>query len=228
VQGFDWLNSDAIISWSYDFTIKIWSISSGQTINGFNMGTHVWSLQLLSNQIHFAASIASTNSINIYSLDKGSLIASLQGHTGAVWNLLLLIQNNLMASASNDGTIRLWNLTSNTNKFIFRGHSTGVVGLKQVSIDVLASGGYDAMVKLWNITSGNIIRTLEGHTNWVMRYSIDMLTEDGQTLVSGSYDNTFKIWNWNNGVCLNTVNVNSQISSLTVVKSKQMIRGLIF
>jgi WD40 repeat protein len=225
VEGFDWLNEDTIISWSYDYTVRIWAISTGLALQKIPFGTYVWSLQVLSNGIHFAAGIGSNNNVNIYSLDTGDLVRSLQGHTSAIWNLALISGNNgeLLASASNDGTLRLWNLTSNTCKFILQGHSTGVVVSKQITSDVLASGAYDATIKLWNITSGNLIRTLTGHSNYIFN-SIDLLSNGGQSiLVSGSWDQTIKLWNWSTGECLRTLNTSSQISSLSFVNRTKSI-----
>jgi WD40 repeat protein len=216
VEGFDWLNEDTIISWSYDYTVRIWTISTGLAMQKIFLGTYVWSLQLLSNGIHFAAGIGSNNNVNIYSLDTGDLVRSLQGHTSAIWNLALISGNNgeLLSSASNDGTVRLWNLTSNTCKFILQGYSTGVTVSKQISSDVLASSGYDGTIRLWNIASGDLIRTLTGHSNYIFN-SIDLLNKT--ILVSGSKDMTIKLWNWSTGECLSTLNTSSQISSLAIV-----------
>ncbi len=57
-----------------------------------------------------------------------------------------LIDNNLFASESGDNTIRIWNTTSNSRKYILTGHSLDVPGLKMVSSDTLA----DLMITLLN------------------------------------------------------------------------------
>ncbi len=58
VYGLEWINLDTIASGGFsDYTIKIWSISSGQTLRTIYAGTYVSSLKLLNNGIHLAAGL---------------------------------------------------------------------------------------------------------------------------------------------------------------------------
>ncbi len=82
--------------------------------------------------------------------------------------------DEILASSSSDKTIRIWNLTTNTCKFILTGHTKGVTGLKQITSSILASGSYDYTIKLWNTTSGQLIRTLSNHTG-AIQWSVDLL-----------------------------------------------------
>ena len=49
VLGLEWINGETIASGSNDATIKIWSISTGQTKLKISTGDRVFSLKLLSN-----------------------------------------------------------------------------------------------------------------------------------------------------------------------------------
>jgi WD40 repeat protein len=223
VYAMEWLDKDTIASAGYyDQTIKIWSISSGQTNRTINLNgnVYVWSLKLLNNNIHFAA--GSYPNINTYNINDGSLVSSLQGHASDVYDLVQ-ISADLLASASGDTTVRIWNLTTNTCKFILTGHTSYVFGLKQITPSILASGSYDSTIKLWDTTSGQLIRTLTGHTRGIYM-SLDLL--NSHTLVSTSYgDGTIKLWNWSTGECLNTIQTNTyNVYSLAVVNSVEGIR----
>jgi WD40 repeat protein len=88
--------------------------------------------------------------------------------------------------------------------------------VKQVSADILASGSLDKTLKLWNISNGQLIRSLTGHTDWIL-WSVDLLEDGGQTLVSGSYDTTIKLWSWNTGQMLKLIDTGSYILSLAVI-----------
>jgi len=213
VNTFEYINADIVASGSTDGTIRIWSINTGQTLRTIYTVSGVYSLKLLSNGIHLAAGLNS--SINIYNVNNGSLIASLKGHTSYVYDLVLS-RFDLLASSSDDLTVRLWNLTTYTNRFILKGHTDQVIGLKQVSTDMLASGSLDSTLKLWNISNGQLIRSLTGHTDWVL-WSVDLLEDGGQTLVSGSYDTTIKLWSLNTGQMLKLVDTGSFILSLAVI-----------
>ena len=124
-----------------------------------------------------------------------------------------------MASSSDDKTVRIWDLITNTQQYILRDHANRVWGLKSLSFDILASASYQE-IKIWNSTSGQIINTLTrtGHKSYIFS-SLDVMS-DGQTLVSGSVDQTIKLWNWETGECLNTINTGLNIYSLVTIKSK--------
>lgn len=228
VTALEYLNTDLIVSGSWDGTIKMWFISTGQTIRTINTGYWVYSLLRLNDGIHFAAGINGV--INIYNINTGNLNRTLSGHTWYVFDLVQ-IRNDLLASSAGDNTVRLWNLTTNANIFVLRGHTNEVVGLRLVTFDILASSSYDSNVILWNITSGQLMRTLQGHTNAIY-WSID-LVNNGQTLVSCSQDQTIKFWNWQTGQPLNTLNTGSSIRTLVIVNSattngKNLFLDLIF
>jgi WD40 repeat protein len=218
----EWLEKETLASagWN-DKAIKIWSMATGQTkltiqTNGFVMN----SLTMLNNNIHLAAGLGylGPSDINIYNINDGNLVSSLQGHTDDV-NDLVQISADLLASSSSDNTVRIWNLTTNTCKFILTGHTSYVYGLKQITPSILASGSADDTIKLWDITTGQLVRTLTGHTS-IIDWSVDLL--NSQTLVSGSYDGTIKLWNWSTGECLSTIQTpGSYIWSLAVINMNQ-------
>jgi WD40 repeat protein len=220
VLGLEWINENTIASGSDDLTIKIWSIKTGETKLTISTGDIVYSLKLFSNGFHLACGIQSGN-INIYDINNnGSLISTLVGHALSYGvNDLILLNNDLLASSSSDRTIRIWNLTTNSTKFILQGHTSNVNGLKLVSSEILASGSTDIEIKLWNITNGKCIRNLTGHTGYIYN-SIDLFKSNSQTLVSGGYhDRLIKIWNITTGECLRTFSTDSIIYSLAVLTS---------
>jgi COMPASS component SWD3 len=132
-----------------------------------------------------------------------------------IYSIRIQISADLLASSSNDKTVRIWNSTNNTCKFTLTGHTDSVKGLKQITPSILASGSYDTTIKLWDIKSGQLIRTLTGHTNCI-QCSVDLL--NSQTLVSGSRDQTIKLWNWSTGECFSTIKTTgSYIRSLSVI-----------
>jgi WD40 repeat protein len=63
-------------------------------------------------------------------------------------------------------------------------------------------GGSWQKIWVWNLQSGAIIRTIEGHSHWVLSVAI---SPDGNTLVTGSSDKTIKVWNLKNGQLIHTL-----------------------
>jgi len=211
----DWLDKDTLASAGYeDQTIKLWSPTTGQTKITIQTNQYVDSLKLLNTNIHLAAGLGNGD-INIYNKNDGNLVSSLKGHSSYVRDLVQ-ISDDLLASSSTDQTVRLWNLTTNTCKFILTGHTESVYSLKQINPSILASGSVDETIKLWDTTSGQLIRTLMGHSNAIL-WSVDLL--NSQTLVSGSWDQCIKVWNWSTGECLSTIQTaGSDIRSMAVIE----------
>ncbi len=85
-----------------------------------------------------------------------------KGHTDWVTSVAF-VSNHRIASASRDGTIRIWDIATQRELALCRGHSGGVDSLA-VSSDGrhLLSGGVDGTVRLWNPDTGEEVRQLEG------------------------------------------------------------------
>jgi WD40 repeat protein len=172
---------------------------------------------LLRNKINYLAVGFSSSpfDIHVYNINDGSLVSTLKGHSSFFNDLSQKNESDLMASSSDDRTVRIWNFTTNTLKFILKGHTNGVFSLKQISADLLTSASADSTIKLWKITQGELVKNLEGHTGPIY-FSLDSLN-NGQHLVSGSGDRTIKVWDLTTGECLQTKQTNSYIYSLAVI-----------
>src|ERR671932_616613 len=117
-------------------------------------------------------------------LEKISLANTLTGHSKRVSSIAMTPDGQLIASASEDKTIKLWNLRTGKLLRTLTGHSD-IVQAVTISPDgkLIASGSNDKTVKLWNLDTGKEIRTLTGFSSIV--YSV-AISPDGQTLVSGA------------------------------------------
>jgi WD40 repeat protein len=109
----------------------------------------------------------------------------------------------LIASGSEDNTIKLWNLRTGQLLRTLTGHSEGIRSVA-ISPDgkLLASGSDDKTIKLWNLDTGKLLRTLTGHSDIVQSVTI---SPDGKLLASGSNDKTVKLWNLQTGQEIRTL-----------------------
>ena len=145
VRAMEWLDNDTLASGSEDGTIKLWSPTTGQTKRTIQTNQYVESLKLLNTNIHLAAGLG-FGDINIYNINDGNLVSSLKGHTSDVEDLVQ-ISADLLASSSDDQTVRVWNLTTYTCKFNLTGHTNWVYALKQITSSIMASRSYDRTIK---------------------------------------------------------------------------------
>jgi len=222
IFGLEWLDGDTLASSGLnDRIVKIWSVSTGQTKRTLSTGiAYVYTLKLLSNRVHLCVGGGGAPyDLQIYNINDGAFVSSLQGHTSWIYDLVQL-SSDLLASASQDKTVRIWNLTTNASKFTLQGHTNWVNSLRQVSAQVVASASQDATIRLWNVTSGLEMRVLTGHTGAIY-WSLDMTIggkEEAVVVVSGAGDQSIRVWNWTSGECLRiSAQPNSNIRSLAVV-----------
>ena len=191
-------DNGTLISGSGDETLRAWDVTTGTQRWEQDVGSSVWVVVLPSHDPHFIAYGGGHGNFNIrmrYSAD-GDWRGKVEGHTGEIRSLAFKPNSYLLASGSTDDTIRLWDVSDNTNLRhvrTLRGHTEYITKLAW-SPDgrVLASASYDGTVRLWNPDNGINFAVLRGHTAAV--YSLAW-SPDGRILASGSEDETIRLWN---------------------------------
>ena len=125
---------------------------------------------------------------------KGELVtcSTFTGFSGLVLNVAFSPDGRVLATASSDGTIKLWEVLTGGLHSIFRGYS-GLVLNMAFSPDgrVLASASNDGIVRLWEIATGGLYRILTGHSDSVLNV---VFSPDGTALASASKDGTVRLW----------------------------------
>ena len=120
-----------------------------------------------------------------------------QDHLGAVTNIAISPDGNMLASSSTDTMVKLWNLRTGKAFCTLTGHTAWVLSIA-VSPDgqVLASASEDQTIKLWHLKTGSLIRTLTGHTQAIATVAFN---PNRQTLISAGQDGLIKVWNLSTG-----------------------------
>ena len=113
------------------------------------------------------------------------------GHQGPVYGVSFTLDGRRLATVSEDGTARLWDLQGNELAQI-KGHQEEVYGVS-LSPDgqYLATASADGTARVWDL-QGNPIAKLKGHAGPVRSVSF---SPDGQYLATASADGTAQVWN---------------------------------
>jgi len=130
------------------------------------------------------------------------LLRTLVGHTGGV-NAVAVFPDGLQAvSASEDGTLKVWDLQRGIELHTLQGHTDGVSGVVITPNGQCAvSSSWDGTLKVWDLKRGKELSTLHGHTQGVSGVTV---TPDGRLAISTSQDYTRKVWNLETGKVVKT------------------------
>ncbi|MCP4544666.1 MAG: hypothetical protein GY832_46795 [Chloroflexi bacterium] len=127
----------------------------------------------------------------------GPLLRTLTGHTDGVDAVAVTADGRLAISASNDETLRVWDLERGEELGTFTGHSGSVTAVTMTAIGRVAiSASWDSTLKVWDLERGEEVRTLTGHTGRVNAVAV---TADGRLAISGASDGTLKVWDVGRG-----------------------------
>lgn len=193
-------DGNTLASGSYDGTLRLWDVQSGQPIgeplqghSGFIRGI------AFSPDGKTIASGGDDNAVILWDVETQQPIGlPLIGHSNTVYNLAFSPDGKLLATASFDNTIILWDVeTQQPVGGPLIGHTDDVYCVT-FSPDgkLLASGGVDNTIILWDVaTQRPLGEPLKGHTQRVTSVAF---SPDGKILASGSYDSTIILWNVQN------------------------------
>lgn len=123
---------------------------------------------------------------------------TVKAHDVEIWKLACSPDGTRLASSSQDGTIKIWDLTTGNELQILLGHGPGGVNSVAYSPDGkhLATASDDRTVKVWDAETGQELLTLHGHGAEVLAVAF---SPDGRRIASGSVDQMVKIWDMETG-----------------------------
>lgn len=155
-----------------------------------------WITQVVWSPRTPALAVSSAAGVTLYSGDDLRPQGQLTGHSGPVKGIAVHPNGKLIASASADTTIRLWQLEQGGQFTVLNGH-TGAVNSAAFSPDGqhLLSCSADQTVRLWS-ADGRALRQFDGHSDEVNR----VVFVSDHVAVSAGRDKALRWWEITSGV----------------------------
>ncbi|KAL2075765.1 hypothetical protein VTL71DRAFT_708 [Oculimacula yallundae] len=160
---------DTLVSGSYDHTVRVWKISTGETVHRLQgHTTKVYSV-VLDHKRNRCISGSMDTFVKIWSLDTGACLFTLEGHGSLVG--LLDLRDERLVSAAADSTLRIWDPENGQCKSTLSAHTGAITCFQHDGQKVIS--GSDRTLKLWNIKTGDCIKDLLTDLSGVWQVKFD-------------------------------------------------------
>jgi WD40 repeat protein len=124
--------------------------------------------------------------------DFDSCSYELKHHTGRVTCVAYNADGSLLASASWDKTVCIWNTKTGTLEGILKGHTDWVTSVAwSPCCSQLVTCSRDKTIRLWDATTQSVKATLQGSSHCVLAVAFD---PSGGYIASGSEDKSVSLW----------------------------------
>jgi WD40 repeat protein len=136
--------------------------------------------------------VSSDRTIQLWSLPHGNLIKDFREHSDRIWDISFSPDNQKLASASADTTVRLWSKDGTALSIL--NHTAAVTSVSfSPDSQTIASASTDKLVRFWH-QDGTLLKTLKVHQDGVQRVNF---SPDGQMLTAATSDHRVILWNLN-------------------------------
>jgi WD40 repeat protein len=168
-------------------------------LTALQAASHLKQLPFASNDSQLRADVMQVLGQGIFWIKERNQLA---GHLSSVQTVSFSSDNQMMATASYDHTIKLWGLNGQLIRTL-EGHQGAVMGVCFIpDRSQLVSVSLDGTMKLWDRDTGAIIRTIPKPASNPYSMAVSC-SPDGRKLVTGGEDGRIRLWDIN-GTLLKT------------------------
>ncbi|KAK7519555.1 WD40-repeat-containing domain protein [Phyllosticta citriasiana] len=162
-------HGDTLVSGSYDTTVRVWKISTGEVLHRLNGHSQKVYSVVLDHERNRCISGSMDNLVKVWSLDTGACLFNLEGHSSLVG--LLDLSHERLVSAAADSTLRIWDPENGQCKATLTAHTGAITCFQHDSQKVIS--GSDRTLKMWNVKTGECIKDLLTDLSGVWQVKFD-------------------------------------------------------
>lgn len=188
-------DSTRILSCGKDSKICLWDIKTGNRLYANRL--------LRGSFMHCTFALDTNNLWATASQEKTACLWEIQGqnvqktllmgHKDIVFQVSFSTDKILVASCSDDKSIRLWNRSSGKAVRKLKDRYSRILTCQFSPNGTLIAAVVDGeRVRVWSVTTGEIVNVLEGHH--ISPVLCCAFSPDGKTLATGSVDKTYALW----------------------------------
>ena len=189
-------SGEKLASGGWDKTVCIWNYETGKLMGKIKLPVPVNALTFINNDQVIAVG-GHDPTIRLINSVTGKVEGKLEGHKMGITALTVSLDGKLLASASIDKTVRLWDLDGFGQVKEFEHLDSQVYAVRFLPDGkTLVSAGRDGVIAHWNIDTGKVLRHIKAHNDSIWSLAV---TPDGRFVISGSSDDTVRVWHIQTG-----------------------------
>ncbi|WP_051452189.1 TIR domain-containing protein [Actinospica robiniae] len=186
-------NASLLAACGNDGSVRLWEPSTGQMVQQLRLEDEPFTDALFTPGFPVLAAVGQSGRVHLWG-ESGEYLRELFVQTKRVWSIGFSPDGDILATANDDNSVKLWYRTTNRLIHTLADHEGRVRSL-DFSADgaLLATGCEDGKVRIWDVATGRLLDRADLPVYSRRVYAVDWALSGG-LLASASLDGNAQLW----------------------------------